>query len=258
MVTTERVAHWIDASRHPTLASWRSGVANRLLHPIPPPVDAAETVAPLTWLLNRCIEDGGTPLTATNNLARATVLEATERFGWWDWDRAPRSESDVHQLIVLRDAATRMRLVRRQARRLHATGRGAELASAPEELWRAVSKGTEASTDFTHFAAELLALRLLQGVLEVDDLASLFGPVVLAAGWQTKDGPLSDRDLSAVLSGPIRWWRLFSVLEEQPSTWERETGRRLTPHLISFTPSGEAMALAYLRQRAIRPMHRLD
>jgi hypothetical protein len=66
-------------------------------------------------------------------------MAAVERLGWWDWRKPPRSEADVHQLPTLRDAASRLRLIRRRGRRLHATTRGVELLATPERLWQAVA-----------------------------------------------------------------------------------------------------------------------
>ena len=114
LVTTERIGTWIDAARHPVHQEWRSGVANRLLHPIEPPPDTGDAVAPMRWLLELAVAPDGTELTQSNYLARATVLAAVERFGWWDWEKPPRSEADVHQLSTLRDAANRLRLLRRR------------------------------------------------------------------------------------------------------------------------------------------------
>ncbi len=82
LVTTERIGTWIDAARHPVHQEWRSGVANRLLHPIEPPPDTGDAVAPMRWLLELAAAPDGTELTQSNYLARATVLAAVERFGW--------------------------------------------------------------------------------------------------------------------------------------------------------------------------------
>jgi hypothetical protein len=89
LVTTERIGTWIDSARHPVHQEWRSAVANRLLHSIEPPSDSCGAVAPMRWLLERAAEPGGTELTQSNYLARATVLAAVELFGWWDWDKPP-------------------------------------------------------------------------------------------------------------------------------------------------------------------------
>ena len=119
LVITERVGRWIDSARHPLHQQWRASVANRLLHPVEPPADPSNAVAPIRWLLDLAAQTGGAELTQSHYLARATVVAAVEHFGWWDWSKPPRSESDVHQLSTVRDAARRLRLVRRRGRRLH-------------------------------------------------------------------------------------------------------------------------------------------
>ena len=70
------------------------------------------------------------------------ALVTTERIGTWiNGARHPvqRSEADIHQLSTLRDAANRLRLLRRRGRRLHVTTRGAELLASPERLWDQVA-----------------------------------------------------------------------------------------------------------------------
>jgi hypothetical protein len=257
LVTTERVAHWIDSARHPSLAEWRSSVANRLLNPIAAPADPTEAIAPVHWLLEFAGAPGGAELTQSNYLARATVLAAVERFGWWDWSKAPRSEADVHELSCVREAATRLRLVRRRGRRLHLTTRGSQLMANPAELWHGVAGETEDGDPFTRAVTEVVGLRLMRGRAERDELVADVTPILGAQGWSTPSGPITPNDISYAIWGPLRWWRLFSVLDEVESTWERGTARRLTPHTVALRPEGERMVLAYLRSRAVGPRHNI-
>ena len=257
LVTTERIGNWIDAARHPVHRKWRSAVANRLLHPIEPPPDLSDTVAPMLWLLELAAAPGGAELTQSNYLARATVVTAVERFGWWDWKKPPRSEADVHELSTLRDAANRLRLLRRRGRRLHITTRGAESLASPAQLWQLVATETEDGEDFTRAVTELVGLRLLRGRIEQGELVSEIAPILEAQGWRTSTGPISINDVSRAVWRPLRWWRIFGALDEEEPTWEYGTGRRLTPHMISLAPDGEFMVLAYLRSRAAGPRHRV-
>jgi hypothetical protein len=257
LVTTERVAHWIDSARHPSLAEWRSSVANRLLNPVAAPPDPATSIAPVHWLLELAGAPGGAELTQSNYLARATVLAAVERFGWWDWPKAPRSEADVHQLSRVREAAARLRLVRRRGRRLLLTSRGSDLMANPAELWHAVAAETEDGEAITLAVTEVVGLRLLRGRTERDELVAEVTPILAAQGWSTPSGRITSDDVSYAIWGPLRWWRLFSVLDEVESTWERGTGRRLTPHTFALRPEGERMVLAYLRSRAAGPRHNI-
>lgn len=260
LVTTERIRTWIDAARHPVHQEWRSAVANRLLHPIEPPSNPSDAVGPMRWLLERAAEPGGTELTQSNYLARATVVAAVDHFGWWDWDKPPRSEADVHQLSTLREAATRLRLLRRRGRRLHLTAHGVELLASPHRLWELVASETEDGEDFTRAVTELVGLRLLQGRVEQRKLVGEIAPILIAQGWSSGGSLITVNHISFAVHCPLRWWRLFNTIDEVKATWEYGTARELTPHTVALTPDGERMVLAYLRSRAAGPrtsMHEL-
>ncbi|MHB8245615.1 MAG: hypothetical protein ACYDGN_09730 [Acidimicrobiales bacterium] len=257
LVTTERVGTWIDDARHPVHQEWRSAVANRLLHPVEPPSNPGDAVAPMRWLLQLAAEPGGTELTQNHYLARTTVVAAVERFGWWDWEKPPRSEADVHQLSTLRDTANRLRLLRRRGRRLHVTIRGAELLASPERFWEAVATETEDGEDFTHMVTEVVGLRLLQGRVEQRKLVADVAPILIAQGWSTGGGPITVNHVSSAVHRPLRWWRLFDAIDEVEATWEYGTARELTPHTIALTSDGERMVLADLRSRAAGPRQRV-
>lgn len=257
LVTTERIGTWIDSARHPIHQEWRSAAANRLLHPIEPPSNPSDAVAPIRWLLERAAEPGGIELTQSNYLARATVVAAVEHFGWWDWDKPPRSEADVHQLSTLRDAANRLRLVRRRRRRLHLTTRGVELLASPDRLWEQVASETEDGEDFTRAVTELVGLRLLQGKVEQRMLVSEIAPILIEQRWSTGGSLITVNHISSAVYCPLRWWRLFNTIDEVKATWEYGTARELLPHTVALTPDGERMVLAYLRSRAAGPRRTL-
>lgn len=260
LVTTERIGTWIDSARHPIHQEWRSAAANRLLHPIEPPSNPSDAVTPIRWLLERAAEQGGIELTQSNYLARATVVAAVKHFGWWDWDKPPRSEADVHQLSTLREAANRLRLVRRRGRRLHLTTRGVELLASPHRLWEQVASETEDGEDFSHAVTELVGLRLLQGRVEQRMLVSEIAPILIAQRWSTGGSLITVNHVSSAVYCPLRWWRLFNTIDEVKARREYGTARELTPHTVALTPDGERMVLAYLRSRAAGPrrtLHRL-
>lgn len=256
LVITERLGHWIDLARHPALGKWRAAVANRLLHPIDAPADADGPLAPVRWLLELTAAPGGAELTQSHYLARASVLEAVERFAWWDWPKAPRSEAEVHQLGTVREAATRLRLVRRRGRRLLITTRGAQLLSEPAELWRTVAGETEDGEEFTRTVTELVGLRLLGGTADIARVVAEITPVLAALGWSTDGAPIAPAQVGYAIWRPLRWWRLFGAVDEVEASWERGTGRQLTSHTVALRPDGERMVLAYLRGRAAGPRHR--
>jgi hypothetical protein len=255
LVTTERVAHWIDTARDPMLIDWRSTVAKRLLNEVESPATAAAVVTPVSWLVKLAAASGGADLAQAKYLGRASVVETAVRFRWWDWEKPPRSEAEVHQLSTLREVATRLRLVRRRGRRLHATARGAELLAAPPELWRTLAVEAEDGEAFTRRVTELAGLRFLRGRAQRDEIVADVAPMLAAQGWSAGGLPINRHHVETAIWRPLRWWRLFGVLDEVDATWERGTGRHLTPHTIALTPDGEAFVLAYLRARA-GPRHR--
>ncbi|MGH9918443.1 MAG: hypothetical protein ACRD6W_06210 [Nitrososphaerales archaeon] len=159
----------------------------------------------MRWLLERAAEAGGTALTQSNYLARATVLEAVEQFGWWDWEKPPHSEADVHHLSTLRSAANRLRLLRRRGRRLHITARGTVLLASPERLWEQVATETEDGEEFTRAVTELIGLRLLQGRVEQTKLIADVTPILIAQGWSTEGGPIDVNHVSSAVyrHGPV-------------------------------------------------------
>src|SRR5579875_2275541 len=257
LVTTERVATWIEGARHGTHRAWRSSVANRLLHPVELPPDPARAVEPMRWLLAAASGPDGTALTQAGYLARATVLAAVERFGWWDWHTPPHSEAEVAALSTLREVASRLRLVRRRGRRLLLTARGATLLARPEALWVQLARTTEDGSEFTAMVTELVGLRLLAGRVEVRQLVADLHPILEAQGWSTPVGPITADHVLSAIYRPVRWWQLFDLLDEEEATWERGTARELTPHTVALTADGERTVLAYLRARAAGPRRRL-
>jgi hypothetical protein len=253
LVTTERVSGWIDAASNPDLREWRSSVANRLLNPIDAPPDPAGAVAPFHWLLNLAAESGGIELTQSNYLARAVVLAAVERFDWWDWPKAPRSEADLHQLTIVREAAIRLRLIRRRGRKLQITTLGSELLAEPTELWRVVASESEDGEEFTRAVTELVGLRLLRGRVERNELVADVIPALSSMGWSSSSGPLAPNDVSHAIRAPLRWWRLLSVIDEVESRWDPETHQIVSPHTIALCPESDQLVLAFLRSRAAGP-----
>ncbi len=254
LVTTERVAHWIEGARHPALSEWRASVANRLLNPVAAD-DPAAAVVPVRWLLHLCAPPDGAALTQSGYLPRASVVEAAERFGWWDWEKPPRSEADLHPLMTLREAARRQGLVRRRGRRLLSTTRGMQMVDDPAGLWSMVATETEEPGEFALAVTEAVGLRLLSGRAEVHQLAADVHPVLAAQGWSSGGDRITIRQVSSAIYIPIRWWRLFGVLEEERSRWDPVARVPLNPHTYALRPGGVSMVLAFLRARAIRPRH---
>jgi hypothetical protein len=254
LVTTERISHWIQLARPPILSEWRASVANRLLSPVTAE-DPVSAMAPVLWLLALTGPPDGAQLTQSGYLPRTSVVEAAERFGWWDWPKPPRSEADLHQLTTIREAARRLRLVRRRGRRLVATTRGTRLLNRPDELWSAVATETEEGGEFPLAVTEAVGLRLLTGRAEPHQLAADVHPVLVAQGWSSGGRAITLDEAASAIYIPVRWWSLFGLLDEERSRWDHETRHPLNPHTYGLRPEGQSMVLAFLRARAIRPRH---
>ena len=254
LVTTERISHWIELAGHPALSEWRASVANRLLNPVTVE-DPVSATAPVRWLIELAAPPDGAPLTQSGYLPRAGVVEAAERFGWWDWPKAPRSESDVHQLTTVREAARRLHLVRRRGRRLVATTNGMQLLDRPDQLWSSVATETEEGGEFPLAVTEVVGLRLLGGRVEPHQLVADVHPALSAQGWTSGGEGITAEHVASAIYIPIRWWSLFGVLDEERPRWDRETKVQLNPHTYGLHPEGESMVLAFLRARATRPRH---
>lgn len=269
LVTTERVEAWIDDATGADHKRWRDQVSRHVLGPIPPPaeldsgggVDAgradglappAPVVGPMRWLLEHCA--AGAPLTQSHYLARPLVVEAAERFGWWPWDKPPRSEADLHQLFELREIATDLRLVRRRGRTLNATTKGRQLLDDQVALWRTLVKTLGGNAELARMVAEVIALRLLDGPAIDDDLRSAATTIVTAQGWRSRDGvAVEAATIEHVVHERLVWWRLLSLIDELRAHWDQATRRRVGHDVTTFTPAGAAAALAYLRTRATGP-----
>ncbi len=253
LVTTERIGTWIDAARHPMHQEWRSAVANGLLHPIETPSNPGDAVAPMRWLLELAAEPGGMELTQNNYLARATVLAAVERFGWWDWDKPPRSRGRCPSALdaAQRSEPTSAASTTRSTVAPHT--RGIEFLASPDRLWEQVASETEDGEDFTRAVTELVGLRLLQGRVEQRKLVGEIAPILISQGWSTGGSLITVNHVSSAVYCPLRWWRLFNTIDEVNATWQYGTARELTPHTVALTIDGERMVLAYLRSHAAGP-----
>lgn len=256
LVATERVAHWIDSAGDPVLGAWRARVANGLLNPIEPPPEPGRALAPIRWLLERAAAGPGVELTPRSYLARSAVLEAAERFGWWNRPKPPRSEVDVAELVAVHGSVRRLGLVRRRGRRLCVTVKGARLLRQPAALWRAAAVETGEGEVFVRAVAELVGIRLVMAPVDPEELAVELVPVLGAEGWRRPDGPLGPEDVRRAILRSLRWWGVLDALDEVEPAWDEAGTRRLTPHLFALRPDGVRLVLAFLRQRAAGPRHR--
>jgi hypothetical protein len=245
VVLGERVEEWArsrgQARRtvvEPLIALLQSG-------PVEVPTGAAETVAPLRWLLARAGE--GIALTQKGNLARMVVVEAVERFGWQPLPNPPRGEDDVFELWVLRDLARDLGAVRRSGRRLVATRAGGALAGDAEALWRAVAGQLGGGDDFGAIVTELVLALLLDAaeVLQAELVERVYAAVV-GEGWHDRatGQPPDPQAVRRQLAEPLRLLGVLG-LSGEGGDWRART--------VTLTGMGRATALEALRARATGP-----
>lgn len=244
-ILTERLDDWLRRaeSRSAAAQALKSRHVNRLLEPVPVPVDAAERLAPVTWFLAHAAE--GIRLTQAGYLPTALVQEAWERFDWdlrWT-DRAPRSQSESLELMEIDDLLSRMGAVRRRKGRLGATPSGKRILDGTEMAWRAVAAGLSGGA-WPTTVAETYTLLLLDGVGLDRDLEAQATAILAEMGWQTDGEP---PDARTVMSTWYETRRPLAALGgvEQAGDW-----RASETHL---TPFGEATLLEQVRVGAAGP-----
>ena len=202
-------------------------------------------------VLERAI--GGIDLTQSGYVGRALVVEASERFGWWEGDRPPRSEADLHQLGELRGAVSDLRLLRRTGRTLVATTKGVGLIGDDVALWRELAGTLGGAAAFDQLVGELVGHRLLDGPVIDDEIVGTVGPVLTSLGWRTAEGPLTSAEVESATWDRWRWWRVLGLLERTSARWDRAAQRQIGHTTTTLTPAGRATVLAFLRHSALRP-----
>lgn len=185
VVHAERAAHWADAG-----TPVRRSILRAILPRLTTLTDGARNpLDPLRFLLE-AISDEFT-LTATGRLPPALVRDAAARFGWGLPAFAIRKESDVVEVVEVRDLATRARLIAVRKRQLTLTATGRAALDDPAQLWSAAAAGWFDHDDFAAHIAEIAAAILLDVPATAESLTSAAHEAV-AAGFRHRDGTHPD------------------------------------------------------------------
>lgn len=189
VVHAERVVHWADAG-----TAARRTILRTVLPRLAVLTDGAREpreplVEPLRFLLD-AIDEGFT-LTATGRLPPALVRDAAARFGWGLPAFTIRKESDVAELVEIRDLATRARLIAVRKRQLTLTATGHAALDDPALLWSAAAAGWFDYDDFAAHIAEIAAAILLDGPATAESLSRVAHEAV-AASFHRTDGTRPD------------------------------------------------------------------
>ena len=243
VILTERIEQWTNTRRSEARRKLLAGVANRLLHPVPLPA-GTDPMPSLRWLLDQL--DGGIPLTQTGNLGQKFVQEAADRFGW-TFRGLPRNEDDLFDLHITRRLAQRLRLARRDGRKLVLTTKGRSLLADPEGLWRLVAGNILPDSAFEALAGEIFFVMLLNNdQLPMQDLASAVKSVAAEEGFRdsaTGDPP-GDQPVNWAIGDTLRLCRVLGLLS---------IGGEWQDRVYGLNVGGRATALEALRARATGP-----
>jgi len=210
--------------------------------------------APVRWLLDEAT--AGVPLTQTYALARVVVRDAAVRWpAWWDAELfgPPHREADLAVLESLHEGLRRLRLVRRRGRRLLATVRGRELATAPDALLRVLSADLGAGDALTESVA-VAVVDALRGA-ESCDWRELDGAAftrVRRQGWAGPDGtPPSEHVVGAVMGDVLRRGEAYGLVQRFPDPAQP----RLRGHHLALSPAGR---MVFGRPAAAGPVYVFD
>jgi hypothetical protein len=245
-ILDERLGRWVRGPRSTT----RTGLLAPLEHRLRPAADpgmaapARALLRPLDWLLTE-IGDG-LALTAAGYLPPRTVARALDELGWRDELIGPASrEVDAYPVLVLREAATRLGLVRRRGARLRVTPGGRAAVADGRALWTAVAGGLVGPEHSALAVAWEVVLAVLEPGDSVpeEDVRALVQAVVTESGWRVA----GRREPSESDTGPL----FFSVLREL--RWlelVQESGALLDRQLQARPGAGELFRAA-LRHRVL-------
>jgi hypothetical protein len=204
-----------------------------------PATDAA--TAPARWLLELGDQDG-IPLTQTNSLARAIVREAAERWPhWWSAEvhGPPHREADVGVLGALHEGLKRLRLVRRQGRKLLTTARGRGLAQDPAALLELLATDLGAADPFSETVASAIVHTLAAADdCEWDEVRRAAFAHIEPGWWQGPDGrPPDENAVGWVVGDVLRRGKAYGLIERRADAGEPRSWRLR----IALSPSGRRL-----------------
>ncbi|MGZ4602783.1 MAG: hypothetical protein ACXV0U_04195 [Kineosporiaceae bacterium] len=245
-ILDERLDRWVRGPRSTTRTGLLAPLEHRLREPVDPGMaaPARALLRPLDWLLTEVAD--GLALTAAGYLPPRTVARALDELGWREELIGPASrEVDAYPVLVLREAATRLGLVRRRATRLLCTPGGRTALADGRALWTAVAGGLVGPEHSALAVAWEVVLAVLEpgDTVPEEDVRVLVQAVVTESGWRAA----GRREPSESDTGPL----FFSVLREL--RWlelVQESGALLDRHLQARPGAGDLFRAA-LRHRVL-------
>jgi hypothetical protein len=189
---------------------------------------ARALLRPLDWLLTEVAD--GLALTAAGYLPPRTVARALDELGWRDELIGPASrEVDAYPVLVLREAATRLGLVRRRGARLVCTPSGRAALADGRALWGAVAGGLVGPEHTALAVAWEVVLAVLESGDSVpeEDVRALVQAVVTESGWRAaaRREP-SESDTAPLFFAVLRELRWLELVQESGALLDRQLQAR--------------------------------
>jgi hypothetical protein len=194
---------------------------------------AAAAVRPYAWLLGR-VGDDGIKLTQAGYLPPAHVEAAFSELEFDDvWIGKGNREDLTYPVLILRESAQRIGLLRKQHGRLLATARGRTLRSDPVGLWWHLAQRTPpTSNDRCVYQAGLLYLATVAAGI-TEDHGTIVAELLAALGWiHSDDSPITASSAARAASEVTGMLRRMGLL--QPEGSGLRARERPTKHAIDF------------------------
>jgi len=246
VIVTERIENSLRMleDRSPELQKLMSGIANRLLSPLPPPTDLELHLAPAAWFLEYV--GVGAKMTGAGFLPTAMVSDGADRFGWdkgWS-DDPPKKESDSRELGALHQLLLDAGAVRHRKGLIARTSVGTKMLEDPEYAWRTIAASLTPQ-QWLSSVAQVYTLLLLDGESDTEILCDRSRTILTEFGYRFGDEPPGKFDVRSA------WRHVSEPLDVLDGYTEsgRYPSRRYT-----LSPFGEATLLERLRLDATGPM----
>jgi len=257
LVLSERAQTWATGPRLPDhQRGSRQDVAKQFVSPPPRPASdvTAGPLGLLEWLADACVD--GVTLTASGYLPRQLVLDAVDAHDWWDWDKPPHSEADVHQLALVHKAARQLRVVRRRGKTLTATKAGRTIGSDPELWWPRLVMHGYGKVAYRDAIFEKLSLALKDDVAhDLDDVEYRVATELAEQSWQSGGEATTAIEHQRSLYMALNPWKIWGFVEIERGRWHPEPDGSITRDrsTITVTAAGKAAGALWLHRHITGP-----
>ncbi len=229
-ILDERIGRWVRGPRSTTRTGLLAPLEHRLREPVDPGMaaPARALLRPLDWLLTEVAD--GLALTAAGYLPPRSVARALDELGWRDELIGPASrEVDAYPVLVLREAGTRLGLIRRRGARLLCTPSGRAALADGRALWTAVAGGLVGPEHTALAVAWEVVLAVLEpgDAVPEEDVRALVQAVVTESGWRAagRREP-SESDTAPLFFAVLRELRWLELVQERGALLDRQLQAR--------------------------------